>query len=102
MIGQTLGGRYHIVEFLGKGGFGETWLAEDLHLPNKPLQVVKQLKPYSNDPSVMQIARNLFNREAEILYKLGNHNQIPQLFAHFEDNQEFYLVQEYIKGHDLT
>jgi len=30
--------------------------------------------------------------------KLGNHN-IPQLLAHFEENLEFYLVQEFIPGH---
>jgi serine/threonine-protein kinase len=38
-----------------------------------------------------------------MLYELGrSHDQIPKLFAHFAENQEFYLVQEYIKGHDLT
>ena len=35
------------------------------------------------------------------MYKLGIHERIPQLLAYFEENQEFYLVQEYIYGHDL-
>jgi len=34
--------------------------------------------------------------------KLGNYNRIPQLLAHFEENQEFYLVQEFIPGHTLS
>jgi serine/threonine protein kinase len=49
----------------------------------------------------LQAAKRLFNREAEVLYQLGNHNQIPRLFAHFEEEQEFYLVQEFIEGHEL-
>ena len=32
-----------------------------------------------------------------MLYRLGSHPQIPQLLAHFEENQEFYLVQELIE-----
>jgi serine/threonine protein kinase len=45
----------------------------------------------------------LFNREAKILQHLGNEcPQIPRLFAYFEENGEFYLVQEFIDGHDLS
>jgi serine/threonine protein kinase/regulator of sirC expression with transglutaminase-like and TPR domain len=101
MLGQTLRARYQILQQLGSGGFGETYLAEDRDLPGNPLCVVKQLKPKDRDPLVLQTARRLFDREAEALYRLGNHDRIPQLFAHFEENQEFYLVQEYIEGEAL-
>ncbi len=101
MLGQTLRDRYHIIGQLKSGGFGETYLAEDRDLPGNPLCVVKQLKPKDADPSVLQTARRLFDREAQVLYRLGNHDRIPQLFAHFEQNQEFYLVQEFIDGDDL-
>jgi serine/threonine protein kinase len=102
MIGQTLGGRYHIIKLLGRGGFGETYLAEDIHLPKRPWRVVKKLTPRSSDAWILQAGRRLFDTEAQILHQLGNHPQIPQLFAHFEENQEFYLVQEFIAGHDLS
>ena len=102
MLGQTLRGRYHIVGQLKSGGFGETYLAEDRDLPGNPLCVVKQLKPKDADPSVLQTARRLFDREAEVLYRLGSHSSIPQLFAHIEENQQFYLVQEFIDGDDLS
>ena len=102
IIGQTIGGHYQVIQSLGKGGFGETYLAQDIHLPDKPYRVVKKLKPQCTNPDDLEIAQRLFNTEAQTLYKLGTHNQIPQLFAHFEENQEFYLVQEYIDGHDLT
>lgn len=102
MLGKILGGRYLIASHLGGGGFGTTFVAEDRHLPGTPRCVVKQLKPATAGSRLLwETARRLFNREAEVLYKLGNHEQIPRLFAHFEEEQEFYLVQEYIQGHEL-
>jgi tetratricopeptide (TPR) repeat protein len=100
--GKTLNGRYQILAQLGKGGFGETFLSQDQHLPNQPHCVVKQLKPQFTSNSELQIARRLFETEAQILHKLGNHPQIPQLFAYFAEKQEFYLVQEYIEGDELS
>jgi serine/threonine protein kinase len=102
MLGQTVGGRYQIIRYLGGGGFGRTYLAEDWHLPGKPQCVVKQLNPKSKDDKSLQTARRLFDREAEVLYTLGSHNQIPRIFAHFEENQEFYLVQEFVDGEILS
>jgi serine/threonine-protein kinase len=32
---------------------------------------------------------------------LGSHDQIPRLFAHFEQDSELYLVQEFIEGQTL-
>src|ERR671932_2063437 len=98
---KPLGGRYKVIEELGAGGFGQTFLAEDLHLPGHPRCVVKQLKPKTQDPKSFAMARRLFDREAEVLYQLGNHDQIPRLLAHFEEEQEFYLVQEFIEGDEL-
>ncbi|MEP0886654.1 MULTISPECIES: serine/threonine-protein kinase [unclassified Leptolyngbya] len=98
MLGKTIGGRYQIVRHLGGGGFSQTYLAADQHLPGKPLCVVKLLKPRVTDPESLQAARRLFDREAQVLYSLGSHSQIPRLYAHFEENEEFYLVQEYIEG----
>lgn len=102
MLGITLSSRYRIIRHLGGGGFAQTYLAEDSQLPGNHLCVVKQLKPQATDPETLQVARRLFDTEAQVLYKLGNHDRIPQLFAYFEENQEFYLVQEFIEGHDLS
>jgi serine/threonine protein kinase len=43
----------------------------------------------------LQTARCLFNSEAKTLEKLGDHDQIPQLLAYFEEDK-FYLVEEFI------
>ncbi|MBF2016777.1 MAG: tetratricopeptide repeat protein [Rivularia sp. T60_A2020_040] len=102
MLGNTLVGRYQIISNLGGGGFGETFVAYDTHLPGSPKCVVKKLKPQATDPVTLETARRLFDTEAKVLYKLGRHEHIPQLLAYFEENQQFYLVQEYIQGHDLN
>ena len=92
-----LSGRYKISQVLGTGGFGRTYLAQDTQRPGNPTCVVKKLMPARQDTRFLQIARRLFNSEAEILESLGKHDQIPELLAYFEDDQEFYLIQEYIE-----
>ena len=99
--GQALGGRYTLLKPLGEGGFGHTFLAKDLHLPGQPQCVIKQLKPSDRRPNQLQVARRLFDTEAQVLYHLGTHPQIPRLLAHFEDNGEFYLAQDFIDGHSM-
>ncbi len=101
MIGLLLDGRYQIIEVLGQGGFGQTFLAQDTKRPGNPICVIKQLKPLFSAPELINKARELFNREAESLQNLGEHDQIPRLLAYFQENQEFYLVQEYIAGQTL-
>ncbi len=99
---KPLGGRYKVISQLAAGGFGQTFVAHDLHLPGQPQCVVKQLKPQVSDTESLQTARRLFDTEAQVLYNLGSHEQIPRLLAHFEDNQEFYLAQELIEGEPLA
>ncbi|NMG06874.1 FHA domain-containing serine/threonine-protein kinase [Brasilonema sp. UFV-L1] len=102
MIGQLLAGRYKVLKVLGEGGFGQTYIAEDVHLPGNPKCVLKHLKTSSTDPDILDTIRRLFQKEAETLQQLGNHDQIPRLLAYFEEDQEFYLVQEFISGHPLS
>jgi serine/threonine-protein kinase len=96
-----LASHYQILKHLGGGGFGQTFLAQDTHLPGNPLCVVKQFQPRVSDPTTLETAKRLFDREAQTLYRLGDHDQIPRLLAHFEQEDEFYLVQEFIDGQPL-
>ncbi len=101
--GTLLRNRYQIIKLLGSGGFGDTYLAKDKDLPGHFFCVVKHLKPKAPHPAVLPIARRLFESEAEVLYKLGKKSErIPTLSAHFEEKSEFYFVQDFIDGEDLT
>ena len=75
--------------------------------------VVKQFLPAGDlSPTQLQLAQDLFEREAVVLEEIGSqHDQIPDLFAFFpvivpglqanQPHQFFYLVQEYIDGENL-
>ena len=93
--------RYRASRPLGKGGFGATFLAADEGLPGFPSCVVKQLRPNTQSASVLKMARELFEREAFTLGKIGNHPQIPRLLDYFEEDSKFYLVQEFVDGETL-
>lgn len=102
MIGKVLQGRYQIVQSIGEGVFGDKYIAIDQNHPEKAKCVIKNLETTSLSPSELDILRLSFLTETVTLDILGNHPQIPQLIAFFEEDQQFYLVQEFIIGHSLT
>ncbi|KJH71759.1 serine/threonine-protein kinase [Aliterella atlantica] len=102
MLGKLLQGRYQIIGILSAGGFCQTYLAKDIAIADSPTCVVKHLK-YSAQSSIsLPSLSELLDREAEALKKLGKYDRVPQLLAHFEEKQEYYLVQELIEGYPLT
>lgn len=101
MKGKILGSRYKILSYIAEGGFGKTFLAEDILLPQKDRCVVKQLLVSVETSQLMAVARRLFKTEAATLHSLGHHQQIPKLLAYFEEDEKFYLVQQYIEGQTL-
>jgi serine/threonine protein kinase/Tol biopolymer transport system component len=102
MVSQLLDGRYQIIEVIETGEFGQTYLAKDIRRPGEPQCFVKHLRPGTTEPKLINTTRRLFEKEAEVLEKLGQHDQIPQLFAYFEENQEFFLVESFVAGHSLS
>ncbi|MBE9188170.1 protein kinase [Microcoleus sp. LEGE 07076] len=100
---MLLNNRYQVFKSIGSVGFGETFLAEDTQMPSGRRCVVKKLHPVSHHPQIYPLIKERFQREAAILEDLGSHSdRIPTLYAYFEENNDFYLVQELIEGMTLT
>jgi serine/threonine-protein kinase len=94
--------RYLVLKKIGGGGFGQAYLAVDMHLPSRPKCVVKQLSFRTDNPDLYELVRLRFLREAAVLETLGNLNpQIPRLHACSEDGGVIYLVQDWIEGESL-
>ena len=87
--------RYRIKEHFVSTEYSDTYLAEDENLPDRPLCLVKRLKSQSEKTS------KLFDRETRVLYRLGQHDRIPELLARFEEDGYFYLVYQFIEGQPL-
>lgn len=103
MTEKHLSDRYRKISVLGSGGFCETFLAEDTQMPSGRSCVIKQLKPVTNNPHIHELIQRRFQREAAILEELGGvSNQIPTLYAYFQEDNEFYLVQECVSGETLS
>ncbi len=98
--GNVLGDRYRIIRELGQGGFGRTYLAEDLNR-FKELCVLKEFAPQVRSTDALRKAEELFEREAGVLYRL-RHPQIPQFRELFRadvgSGARLFLVQDYVEG----
>ncbi|WP_069789709.1 protein kinase domain-containing protein [Cyanobacterium sp. IPPAS B-1200] len=102
-MAEIINGRYEIINTLGKGGFGETFIAKDTQMPSAKLVVIKKLKPLDSQNTNLELVQNLFAKEAQVLEQLGqNCTQIPTLYAYLIEDGEFYLIQEHIEGESLA
>jgi WD40 repeat protein/tRNA A-37 threonylcarbamoyl transferase component Bud32 len=98
---SLLRNRFRIIQVLSdEGGFGRTYLAEDLDKLNERC-VIKQLAPRVQGTWALNKAMELFQQEAQRLQELGEHCQIPTLLAYFEQDNYLYLVQQFIDGQNL-
>ncbi|MEA5420958.1 serine/threonine-protein kinase [Spirulina sp. CCNP1310] len=100
--GQLLHHRYKIIQVLSSGAFGQIYLAQDTLDPTRAQCAVKYYLSHNTYPHLVKTSRRLFLNEAEFLKRLGVHPQIPQFLNCFEENQGFFLVQEYIAGSAFT
>ena len=104
--GDVIRGHYQIIRELGKGGFGVTYLVKDVDkLDDATPIVLKQIKiPKHNGEGEGEARENHYlndlEREANTLSRL-HHDRIPKFLGRFKEEDYFYIIQEYIEGHDL-
>jgi eukaryotic-like serine/threonine-protein kinase len=98
--GNIIDNRYRILHFLGQGGIGTTYAAENLETGEKVALKVVSLRQV-DDFKVLE----LFEREARILAQL-DHPGIPHYVDSFQGgkrrNRVFYLVQQLAEGWSLA
>lgn len=95
-IGTVLQNRYRILQILGQGGFGRTYLAADQGRFNEYCALKEFIPPQSGDYA-LEKSKELFDREASVLYSI-QHPQVPQFRAIFEQDHRLFLVQDYVEG----
>ena len=108
------GGKYRIIEKLGQGGFGITYLAENTLLLGKVAIKEFFFKEYCNrDDSTSRVTiptsgnreiverfKQKFIKEARTIFSL-NHLNIVRILDVFEENGTAYYVMDYIEGESL-
>lgn len=82
-------GRYLIQGYIGGGGFGHIYRAQDTMLHH--YRALKEA--FSSDP----YARRQFQLEAEFLLNV-RHPNLVSAYAIFEENSRLYLVMDYVDG----
>ncbi len=99
LIGQNLGGRYHVTRLLGEGGMGAVYLGEQKLGQSLRKVAIKTLHPHlSHDPKIL--AR--FERECETVAELQHPNTIQVFDFGKTDDGILYIVMEYAEGHSVA
>lgn len=98
--GTLINNRYLIKKILGQGGFGRTYLAFDTQRFGEAC-VLKEFLPATTKPEIIRKSRELFEREAKVLYQI-QHPQIPKFLAWLTENERLFIVLEYIDGKNYS
>ena len=99
--GSIIGNRYQIIQKLGRSEMGKAYLAKDLQATGDSRCAVEQLNFHCDNEANWRIVKRHLLKEVAVLERLGDHPQIPQLYDHFAEEHQFYLVREYIDGYNL-
>ncbi|WFR57744.1 protein kinase [Anaerocolumna sp. AGMB13025] len=92
MADQIWLNKYRIIKLLGRGGSAEVYLAE--HIKLKTLRAIKRIRKDN-------ILHEQLLSEAYILKNL-KHSCIPVIYDFEEDENNSYIIEQYIEGVSLT
>ena len=99
-LGEVLRGRYKITSYIGQGGMGSIYQAEDLRLEGRLCAIKEVQNDAALPPDTQQQARDQFYREASILARL-DHPNLPKVSDFFSSGDRDYLVMDFVPGKDL-
>jgi serine/threonine-protein kinase len=98
--GTVLRSRYKIIGFLGQGGMGAVYRAEDLRLEGRICAVKEMWTDISAGSVDLEQIQIQFRREASILARL-DHPNLPKVSDYFAEDNRDYLVMDFVPGKDL-
>ncbi|NEP81145.1 MAG: tetratricopeptide repeat protein [Okeania sp. SIO3B3] len=101
-IGQIVDKRYRFIKPISSSILGQTYLATDTHRPNSPQCLVREIRLSNFKQKNQEVILSVFQEKAEKIYHLSQHNGLPNLLAYCEENNNIYLVEDYIVGLSLT
>jgi len=101
-MAQLLQNRYQILKILKQNESSTTYFAQDLQNVDHSQCVIKQFNLINSDPHFQAIAQDLLREEIEILQELETNNKIAKILNYFSENEQFYVVQEFIEGNPLN
>jgi serine/threonine protein kinase len=90
-------GNYQITDYVGSGGFGSVFKAEDVNTPGRVVAIKELHKKHTRN----QVIKQRFFQEAVAMARL-DHPNLPRLYTFGEDNGSYYLVMEFISGKLLS
>ena len=90
-------GSYQIGDYVGGGGFGSVFKAEDVNTPGRIVAIKELHKKHTRN----QVIKQRFFQEAVAMARL-DHPNLPRLYTFGEDNGCYYLVMEFISGKLLS
>ena len=92
--------RYKIQKLINTGGMASVYKALDIEKDNAICAVKEMLPNAEISPDNKDYLIKRFKTEAEILQRV-RHTNLPIVTDYFIDNENYYLVMDYIEGQDL-
>ncbi len=102
MIGQIVDKRYRFIKPISSTILGQTYLAADTHRPGSPQCLVREIQLCNFNSKNRETILSLFQEKLEKIFSLSQDEGLPNLLAYFEENNNIYLVEDYIVGLSIT
>ncbi len=102
-FGNLLGGRFRVVQTIADDTYGQTYLVEDTIVAEMPRWIAKSFCLINKTNLQLDWARSLFRNQVPKLQQLSDRSSdFPKITTYFEQEEEFYIVEEAIDGTRLS
>ncbi|MEO0075072.1 MAG: protein kinase [candidate division WOR-3 bacterium] len=93
---QIISNRYEIERYITSGGFANVYKGLDIKLYNRPVAIKQLKREYGENSTVLRMWQSEITLSSKLM-----HSNIVQIYDTFKDNEDYYVVLEFIDGVDL-